>query len=199
MRLNLNYPKGATPIDPDEMKGLKLDYITTQRELNAAEQNNLIKGTTWAFAIKRKNVLSEKFLRGLHKKLFGEVWAWAGVYRKSNKTIGVEWFKIPEEIKKLIDDTRYWIENETYPMEELAARFHHRLVWIHPFANGNGRFSRICTDVLMESLDQKHFSWGSENHEQDITDGGKLRERYIHALQMADGKAFKELVDFMKS
>ncbi|MFN8790901.1 MAG: mobile mystery protein B [Bdellovibrionales bacterium] len=195
----LEYPPGATPLNPNEVAGLKLSYISTQKELNAAEQDNILQGETWAFSRKRKDFLSEKFARLLHKKMFGHVWNWAGTYRTSDKTIGVAWFKVPEEIHKVIDDVRYWITHETYPIDEIAARFHHRLVWIHPFPNGNGRWARVMADVLLLNLDQSRFSWGAGLKEGSLNDHGEARARYLHSLKTADTRSYVELLKFVRS
>ncbi len=193
------YPIGATPLNPDEIAGLKLTYITSQTELNAAEQDNVLEGETWVFSQKRKNVLTEKFMRDLHNRLFGRVWKWAGVYRTTDKSIGVTWYNITSEINKLIEDVKYWITNQIYPVDEIAARLHHRLVWIHPFANGNGRWARAMADVLLESLGAKRFSWGLKQNADALAEHGKLREKYIHALQLADAKQFGDLLTFVRS
>lgn len=197
--LNLEYPPGATPLNPNEVAGLKLSYISTQTELNAAEQDNILQGENWAFAQKRKNVLSEKFMRELHKKMFGHVWKWAGTYRTTDKSIGVEWFHIPTEMNKLIADVRYWITHETYSMDEIAARLHHKLVWIHPFPNGNGRWARAMSDVLLFSLGHERFSWGANMQAGTLSEHGESRAKYIRSLQLADAKQFKELLAFVRS
>lgn len=193
------YPVGATPLNPNELEGLKLTYISTQNELNAAEQDNILQGTQWAFSQKRKNFLTEKFARDLHKRLFGHVWKWAGTYRTTDKSIGVEWFQIPTEINKLLADVSYWITHETYPLDEIAVRFHHRLVWIHPFPNGNGRWARAMADVLLFSLGCERFSWGEHLKEGTLAEHSGAREAYIHALQMADTRNYKELIKFVRS
>lgn len=195
----LEYPPGATPLNPNEIAGLKLTYISTQKELNAAEQDNIMQGETWAFSQKRKNVLSEKFMRELHTKMFGLVWKWAGTYRTSDKSIGVQWFQIPTEINKLIADVRYWVTHETYPIDEIAARFHHRLVWIHPFPNGNGRWARAMADCLLYSLGQPRFTWGAGFKSDTLNDHGETRQKYIHALQLADTKKYQELLEFVRA
>lgn len=197
--VKLEYPPGATALNPNEIAGLKLSYISTQKELNAAEQDNILQGEKWAFAQKRKEVLTEKFMRDLHRQMFGHVWSWAGTYRTTDKSIGVDWFKIPSEINKLLGDARYWIENETYPLDEIAARFHHRLVWIHPFPNGNGRWARTMADVLLFSLNQTRFSWGAHMKGGTLEEHGDARTRYIHSLQVADGRDFSELLAFVRS
>lgn len=193
------YPPGATPLNPNEIAGLQLSYISTQTELNAAEQDNILQGEKWAFAQKRKDFLSEKFMRDLHKRMFGHVWKWAGTYRTSDKSIGVEWFKIPTEMNKLIGDVRYWITHETYPVDEIAARLHHRLVWIHPFPNGNGRWARAMSDVLLFSLDHERFSWGAHMKSGSLGEHGNARARYIRALQMADTRNYTELLAFVRA
>lgn len=197
--LFVKYPPGATPLNPNEIAGLKLSYISTQRELNAAEQDNILQGETWAFSGKRRNFLTEKFLRELHIKMFGQVWAWAGTYRTSDKSIGVQWFKVPEEMNKLIADVSYWITHETYPIDEIAARFHHRLVFIHPFANGNGRWARVMADVLLCNLDQPKFTWGALRKQGSLGEHSEIRKDYIYALQKADAKNFEPLLKFVRS
>lgn len=199
MSFQLEYPPGATPLNPNEISGLIPTYISTQSELNAVEQANILEGEKWAFSRKRKNVLTEKFLRDLHKKMFGLVWKWAGTYRTSNKSIGVDWFQIPMEINKLLGDVQYWITHETYPMDEIAAHFHHRLVWIHPFPNGNGRWARAMADVLLFSLDFERFSWGVHLKSETLDGHGEVRNRYIHALRLADAHNYKELLSFVRS
>lgn len=200
MSFQLEYPPGATPLNPNEVSGLIPTYISTQSELNAVEQANILEGEKWAFSRQRKNVLTEKFFRDLHKKMFGLVWKWAGAYRTSNKSIGVEWFQIPGEINKLLGDVQYWITNETYSLDEIAARFHHRLVWIHPFPNGNGRWARAMADVLLVSLGSERFSWGAHSKTGALlNDHGDARTRYIRALQLADSHNYKELLSFVRS
>lgn len=198
-RLRFEYPVGATPLDPNELEGLKPTYISTQKELNAAEQDNIIQGERWAFARKRKDFLSEKFMRDLHRKMFGHVWSWAGSYRTSNKSIGVEWHKIPEEMNKVMGDVRYWITHETYPLDEIAARLHHRLVWVHPFANGNGRWARTMADVLLYGLGAERFSWGAGLAQGTLGEQGGARAQYINALKRADARDFSNLLNFVRS
>lgn len=199
MSFKMEYPPGATPLNPNEIAGLVPTYISTQRELNAVEQDNIMRGEQWAFSRRRKNVLTEKFLRDLHKKMFGLVWKWAGTYRTSNKSIGVEWFQVPTELHKLLRDVQYWITHETYPMDEIAARFHHRLVWIHPFPNGNGRWARAMADVLLFSLNSDRFSWGANMKAGNLSDHGEARSRYIRALRLADSRDYKELLAFVRA
>lgn len=197
------YPPGATPLNPNEIEGLMLSYISTQKELNAAEQDNILQGETWAYAQKRKDFLSEKFARDLHQQMFGHVWKWAGTYRISDKSIGVTWSHIPTEINKLLADVRYWIANETHPIDEIAARFHHRLVWIHPFPNGNGRWARTMSDVLLFNLGRERFTWGAKmkvgSLAKSLGEHGDARESYIHALQLADARNYEELFKFVRS
>lgn len=195
----MEYPPGATPLNPNEVAGLKPSYISTQSELNAAEQDNILQGEKWAFARKRKNFLTEKFMRELHRKMFGHVWSWAGQYRTSDKSIGVAWFRIPEEMNKLIGDIGYWITHETFPLDEIAARMHHRLVWIHPFPNGNGRWARVMSDVLLFTLDRERFSWGSGLRGGTLGEHGEARAAYIHSLKMADARKYDELLRFVRA
>lgn len=190
---------GSTPLDPDEIAGLIPSDVSTQGQLNQVEQQNIIRGELWAFGRKHKDLLTEAFVKRLHKKMFGDVWRWAGEFRVSNKTIGVDAYLISVELRKLLDDTKYWIEHETYEWTELATRFHHRLVWIHPFPNGNGRHSRTMTDLLLVANGKERFTWGSLSESGKIEDVGPLRTQYISALQSADQKRYGPLKAFVIS
>ena len=193
---NFEYPDGATPIDPDEMEGLKLGHITTRGELNRFEQDNINDALQWLESGRKGDILTEKFAKALHQKMFGKVWKWAGTFRRSGKNIGVDWHKIPVELHTLLADVRYWIENKTYSEDETAARFHHRLVWIHMFPNGNGRHARLMTDVLLtEVLGQEPFTWNVER----INVEDQVRELYIKALQLADNSDYSALLDFVRA
>lgn len=194
MAINLDYPPGATPLDADELASLIPSHITTQGELNEWEQLNILQGEAWARK-QRKKILDEAFLRQLHKQMFGETWRWAGEFRKSDKNIGVDWLKIGVELRKLLDDVRYQTEHAAYPPDEIATRFHHRLVAIHPFSNGNGRHARQMAGLLVERLGQPRFTWGSRS----LTDAGETRLRYIAALQAADARDYVPLLAFVRS
>lgn len=191
-----DYLEGAIPIDEDEKQGLLIPHISTREELNEWEQRNITDAYSWLDRTRRKDFLSEDFIRKLHVEMFGKVWAWAGTYRRSDKNIGIDWSQISERFKVLLDDIRFWIDNETYPPDEIAIRFHHRLVQIHLFPNGNGRHARVMTDVLHEKvLDQEPFTWGSGN----LIEEGDVRETYIQALRSADRHDYKLLLQFVRS
>ncbi|MCY3972691.1 MAG: mobile mystery protein B [Candidatus Dadabacteria bacterium] len=188
-------PEGATPLDPDECEGLKHKHITTRGELNELEQANVQSGLRWVSRSRRRDILSDDFLRGLHKRLFGDVWNWAGTYRRTEKNIGVDPLRIGVEMRKLIDNARYWVQRGTFPPLEAAARFHHRLTQIHPFPNGNGRHARIATDLYLE----RHFghdpiAWMPGF---DFQADNERRKSYIAALRAADGGDYGLLLRFV--
>jgi Fic-DOC domain mobile mystery protein B len=185
---------GGTELTEEEREGLIPSYITLRSELNEAEQANILEAAEWAFALKR-NMLEEKFLNNLHKRMYGNVWRWAGKYRTTGKNIGIDAYRIPTELRQLLDDCRYWIENGTYEPDEIAARFHHRIVSIHCFPNGNGRHARLAADLLLKSMGGERFSWGGKN----LVDVGEARKRYIAALQAADGHDIGPLLEFVHS
>lgn len=160
----VDYPPGATPLDPNEADGLIPDYITTQAELNALERENITEATNWAHGKQHSDILTATFTLGLHKRMLNRVWKWAGKQRGSNKNLGVSKENIPTELANLLADTKYWIENRTYGWDEIGARFHHRLVWIHVFVNGNGRHARVLTNIILSSNGQEPFSWGMKTH-----------------------------------
>lgn len=181
MGLEFNYEDGQTKLDEDEKQGLKIRTITTNKELDEYEQLNIEKALEWTIPkrFSTEKLLSEEFVRSLHKRMFGEVWKWAGDFRRTEKNIGVDWVKIGIELRTLIDDTMFWIENKTYPPEEIAIRFKHRLVNIHCFPNGNGRHSRLMADLIIEKIFNKPvFTWGGAN----LTGENEMRRDYISAL-----------------
>lgn len=184
----------ATPLSEEEKEGLIPSYITLRGELNEAEQANILEAEEWAFKRKR-DVLDERFLDNLHERMYGRVWRWAGGYRRTGKNIGVDAYRIPTELRQLIEDCRFWIENETYPPDEIAARFHHKLVWIHAYPNGNGRHARLATDLLLTALGRERFTWGRVN----LVDASETRQAYVAALRAADGHDYGPLFEFVRS
>lgn len=195
----ITYPPGATPLDPDEIAGLIPDYITTQAELNELEQKNIQEAVVWAQNRRSSDVLNLGFINELHRRMFGQVWKWAGKARTSGKNIGIEWSQIATQLAQLLADTKYWIEHESFPTDEIAARFHHRLVQIHAFANGNGRHARLMTDLLLGELGHAPFSWGMRTSKSPIETAGVRRQEYIAALQAADRNDYSLLLKFVKS
>jgi len=186
--------EGSTLLSEEEREQLIPTYITLRSELNEAEQANILEAEEWAFARKR-DVLDERFLRNLHKRMLGRVWRWAGKSRKSGKNVGIDAYRIPMELRQLLDDCCYWVESATYEPDEIATRFHHRLVWIHIFPNGNGRHARLAADLLLAAMGHSRFSWGRNN----LVDTGKTRGVYIAALRTADKHDIKPLLEFVRS
>jgi Fic-DOC domain mobile mystery protein B len=185
---------GSTPLTAEEQQQLIPSYISLRHELNEAEQSNILEAEEWAFS-RRRDVISGRFLDDLHKRMFGRVWRWAGEHRQSNKNIGIDAYLIPTELRQLLEDCNYWIENTTYEHDEIAARFHHRLVWIHPYPNGNGRHARLAVDLLLVALGRKRFSWGRIN----LVDASKTRSEYIAALRAADKHDIEPLLEFVRT
>jgi Fic-DOC domain mobile mystery protein B len=194
--MELVYPEGTTPLDPNETEGLLLTHITTRAQLDRWEQENINEALAWLESRKPKDILQEPFLKQLHKRMFGSVWKWAGTFRQSDKNIGIAWHQIPAALKMLCDDAQNWIDHQTFEADEIAARLHHRLVSIHLFPNGNGRHARLTADVLLEhTLNRPPFTWGSGN----LTASGLGRKRYIEALQAADRGDYSLLLAFVRS
>ncbi len=194
--MEFNHAEDATPLDPNETEGLIPTHITTRAELDRWEQDNINEALAWTENRKPKDILTEPFMKLLHKKMFCNVWRWAGAFRQGEKNIGVHWYKIPIEVKQLCDDVEYWIENKTFSDDEIAARFHHRLVSIHLFANGNGRHARLMADILLETiLNKPRFTWGKAN----LIRSGDDRKKYAEALIAADRGEYEPLLEFVRS
>jgi Fic-DOC domain mobile mystery protein B len=187
-------PENTTPLTPEEMCELIPAHIAYRSELNEAEQENIARAQDWALA-RRRDLLSEKFVKDLHRRMFGDVWRWAGKFRTSEGNLGIAYYEIPAALRQLLGDTRAWIEYKAFPPDEIAVRFHHRLVQIHAFPNGNGRHSRLMADLLVISIGRERFSWGSVN----LQDAGAVRQHYIAALHAADDHDIGLLLAFSRS
>ena len=190
-------PEDATPLEPGERNGLLQSWITHRKDLNEAEQENIVAGAAWARGRRRlpiDRMLTDDFVRTLHKRMFGEVWEWAGTFRSTERNIGIQAYRIAVELTNLLSDVHYWVEHATFPPDEIAIRFHHRLVAIHPFPNGNGRHARLAADLLVEKLGRQPFSWGGGS----LADVGALRARYVTALRSADNHDIGPLLAFAR-
>ena len=199
MGLKIAYENGQTPLSEEEMEGLKVPTITTRKELDEFEQQNIEKALEW-YLYRRKfkvdKILSQDFINQVHVKMFGDVWNWAGKTRRSEKNIGVPWMQIPVELRKLLDDCKFWIENKTYSDEEISIRFKHRIVAIHIFPNGNGRHSRLMGDIMMKhAFNKSIFTWGQRN----LVNKSEVRDNYIKSLKKADNGDFTDLITFAQS
>lgn len=194
--MNFDIAPGATPLDPDAAAGL-IPSLATQAELNEFEERNILVAMQWA---RRSRILKKDYpnvtaLKRLHREMFNFTWRWAGEFRRVDTNIGVDWRYIQPDLHNLCEDTRYWVECSSYPWDELGARFHHRLVSIHPFPNGNGRHARLATDILLRQHGQPAFAWGS----QSLVADGTVRRAYIAALRRADIGEIGPLLAFVRT
>lgn len=190
-------PDGATPLDPDEIQGLKFTHVTTRAELDELEQANIEQGLAWLARRRSSSVFEDDFIRLLHKKLFGDVWTWAGEYRRTEKNIGIDPLQISVQLRMLLDNARHWSEYNTFTPLEAAARFHHRFVQIHLFPNGNGRHARIATDIMLEEVyEHPPINWASGFN---LQADNKRRDNYIAALRAADAGDFRALLAFVET
>lgn len=187
---------GNTPLSPDELADL-IPNLATKEELNEWERENILLGREWALSDRTSpaDLISDWYIRKLHKKMFAETWKWAGQYRHTEKTIGVPFYEISDRLAALFGDVRYWMQNSTYPVDEIAVRFHHRLVFIHPFPNGNGRHARLMAGVLAIKLGRPDFTWGSGN----LVKQGEARKQYLVAIKAADNGEIQPLLLFARS
>lgn len=190
MGLEIEYSDGQTPLEEEEKDGLLIPIITTRGELDEFEQQNIEQAIQWTMSrsFKAEAVFTEEFIRTIHKRMYSDVWAWAGEFRKTNKNLGVDKWQIPTELRCLLDDARFWYENKTFSPDEIAVRFKHRIVSIHCFPNGNGRHSRLMADIIIEKIYKKPvFTWGGS------------RADYLRAVKAADQGDYSLLLVFARS
>lgn len=198
MGLRIEYHEGQTPLDEEEKEGLLIPSIATRGELDEFEQQNIEEAIQWALMRTRKaeEILTEEFICKVHEKMYANVWKWAGKFRKTNKNLGVDKWQIPTELKKLLDDARFWYENNIYQPDELAIRIKHRIVSIHCFPNGNGRHSRLMADIIIDKLYKLPvFSWGANNNSTE----NEIRKMYLNAVKAADRGDIHLLLAFARS
>lgn len=198
MGLKLEYIDGQTPLDEDEKDGLLIKTISTHGELDEFEQANIQQAIEWSIRNKfsKEEILTEAFILLLHKRMFKEVWDWAGKIRKTNKNIGVDKYQIPVEIRNIIEDCKFWIENQIFEPDEIAVRFSHRIVQIHVFSNGNGRHSRLIADIIISDVFNKPvFTWGRN----DLSKKGNFRKKYLNAIYEADKGILQPLIEFSRT
>ena len=184
----------ATLLTPQEMRDLIPAHVAYRSELNEAEQENIARAQEWALG-RRRELLTQKFITDLHRRMLGDVWRWAGKFRTTARNIGIDHWLIPVELRKLLDDCAAWIGFAAYPFDEIAVRLHHRLTWIHPFPNGNGRHARLMADLLVMRLGCERFSWGRVS----LRNPGVTRQRYIDALRAADNHEIRPLIEFSRA
>lgn len=194
-KIKIKYPFGATPLSSEELEELLVPAIT-QDDLNKYEQSSILESLKWARKSRKlkKELMTINGILILHEKMFLGVWGWAGKFRKTDKNIGVSWYQISENLNSLCSDVEYWIENSVFSLDEIAIRWHHRLVQIHPFVNGNGRFARLSADIFLEFNRQKSLTWGSVS----LSDNNSIRRGYIEALKLADKADYSSLIKFAK-
>ena len=187
---------GNTPLAPEEFADL-IPSLATKEELNAWERRNIIRARAWAMKDPSSvaDILSDDYVRKLHRKMFDQTWKWAGQYRRTEKNLGVPFLEIRESLAALIGDARYWVDHHTYPPDEIAIRFHHRLVFVHPFPNGNGRHGRLIADLLVMKLGRPKFTWGSIS----LIQPGEARAKYLETLHAADTGNLKLLLVFARA
>ncbi len=196
MGLNDDLPDGATPLDGEELEGLLPTHLVNRSQLNEWEQQNIEAALLWLSLQRRPRPLEEAWLRRLHLEMFGQSWRWAGQYRSSDKSIGADWRQIRMQVPALLADIAYQVEHRVEPVDQIVIRFHHRLVSIHLFPNGNGRHARLIADVLNEQLGAPRFSWGGSSN---LVEASILRQRYISALQQADRGDISALLAFARA
>src|SRR5665647_2070388 len=198
MGLDFEYINGQTPLDEDEKDGLLIPTIANRGELDEFEQQNIEEAMQWVLtrSLKANQILTDKFVRNLHKRMYGNVWSWAGDFRKTDKNIGINKWQIPSALRVLLDDTLYWIEHGTFTPDEIAVRFKHRIVSIHCFPNGNGRHSRLMADIIVSKIYKLPvFSWGADN----LVKKSDTRTNYLNAIKTADKDNYEPLISFARS
>jgi Fic-DOC domain mobile mystery protein B len=198
MGLDFELVDGQTPLDEEEKEGLLIPTITTRGELDEFEQLNIEKAIQWTLTrkFKKEDILTEDFIKLVHKRMYSDVWAWAGEFRKTNKNMGVDRYQVTIELRKLLGDCNHWIDHGTYPPDEIAVRFKHRIVSIHCFSNGNGRHSRMMGDLIIEKIFGKPvFTWGAIA---DLTKTSDTRKEYLTAVKTADKNDIGPLLEFAR-
>ncbi len=189
-------PTGATPLSAEDEAGL-IPNLATKADLNEFEAANIAAATLWARRSRRirTDFPNVSALMLLHKRMFDKTWRWAGKFRKVDTNIGIDWHNIPPELHNLCENVRAQLHHKSYPLDEIVTRFHHELVAIHPFPNGNGRHARLAADLLLAQHGGEPFTWGKAS----LMVAGDTRSTYIAALQKADAGLIEDLLAFVRN
>jgi Fic-DOC domain mobile mystery protein B len=191
-------PTGATPLTAEDLEGLIPHFVATRADLNQVEFENIDKAVPWAMRQARRGpetVLSYAFMLTLHRRMFGDVWRWAGTHRRRETNIGVAPHLVAAESQMRLDDVLFWHAGSVFPTDELAARIHCRLVSVHPFPNGNGRCTRLMADLYLTAIGARSFTWGSANLDADSSG----RTAYIAAIvKAATTDDYADLIRFAR-
>ena len=192
-------PKGGTtPVSPDEERFLKIS-VSSLEDLNQLERENILEARNWLFAPRRKlsvdQLLDPLFVRDLHHRMFRHIWKWSGKFRDCELNIGVEPASIQQRYFSLMADVKAWVGFGTFPPDEICIRFHHALVVVHPWRNGNGRHARLIADRLAVSFGNPPFTWGGGVA---LEAKGDTRDLYLAAMKQADRREFARLMAFAR-
>jgi Fic-DOC domain mobile mystery protein B len=189
-------PEGATPLD--DISGLLRRDITTRGQLDEAETLNILGAVDWIERGRLRDVFTVDFYERLHSRMYDDVWEWAGDLRSvtgARPNIGVPPEMVPIELGRVAMEFNWeWQNSDQTNLLPFIAKYHHALVWVHPFNNGNGRWSRLACDVVMKRLAKKPLiTWATDTLN---VDSGE-RSQYINALKMADDFDLAPLVEYL--
>ncbi|MCF6245580.1 MAG: mobile mystery protein B [Sulfurovum sp.] len=179
----------------DDVSGLKLDTSKqyTMDEIYFYEAQNITQATLKYLSLtpdKKLAPFSLAWFLVLHQEMFGDVWEWAGKLRQVELSIGVKAYMVSTQMQKLVDDLAYWEEHKSFDVIETASRIHHRAVQIHPFLNGNGRWSRMLANIYLKQNGLQPTKWN-----EDLLSKTNLhRDDYIKALKKADSGDYSDLI-----
>jgi Fic-DOC domain mobile mystery protein B len=191
---NFDFPQGATPLN--DYSGLKLSWVQFLSDLNRAEAENIFlaqKRYLHCAVNSPETWFNPGVLKKIHWAMFHKVWEWAGSFRTVHTNIGLKPHLIPTQLALFCAEIRSWSQSACdLTILERAARIHHRLVAIHPFENGNGRFSRLIADRYLKAYHYSYPIWPSFENDGDI------RSYYIQSLKCADQGEYEVLIELMK-
>lgn len=104
--------------------------------------------------VEQKAPLTEQVIKDIHSLILKNIDEKnRGKYRTINVRIAgsqhqpCHFLKVPEHMQEMVD----WYnreENKLHPVD-LAARLHFKLVYIHPFVDGNGRTARLLMNMVL--------------------------------------------------
>ncbi len=183
--------EGETPID---LSHLLDKSIRTREQLNNAEAANILKPIVKYLGARPSKKLAPfdlNWFKQLHKEMFCDVWSFAGKFRREDLNMGIKWQNVQTELYKLEGDIAFWVENETFETLETAVRIHFQAVYIHPFSNGNGRWSRLLGNIFLKQNDHPLVVWPEET----IGTESSIRGLYLAAVKKADTGDLSDLVD----
>lgn len=179
----------------DFSKNIEQRNLQLEAKAHIYVQELIDVGETWT----KQNIVSKETIAKIHKEFYQQLpeeLCWAtnpssgrkikvkpGKFRDKEVVVGKHIPPLGKNVNNFLKrfEEAYKLENLSKLRQIIAvAASHHRLVWIHPFYDGNGRVARLFSHALLKSLGIGSALWS-------VSRGlARHNSQYKSLLQAAD-------------